>query len=320
MAGDSIISTTDVHIEADLAQKYADWQTYLRVERNASRHTLRAYRHDLETFFDFLNSHLGKPPCLNDLGDTSLADFRGWLTKRTLSGAGAATRARELSGVRNFLRWLDKNGHLHNAAIKNVRTPKQPKKLIRALDPEGAKKLVSHADIGAKEDWIGARDQALFTMLYGCGLRIDEALSLNYGQRPQNGELRVIGKGRKERLVPVLPIVERELSDYLSLCPFPFSKDTPLFMGVRGKRLNQGVAQKALRDLRRALGLPETVTPHALRHSFATHLLIGGGDLRSIQELLGHASLKTTQKYTDIDNEHMLQVYFNAHPRAHDDS
>jgi integrase/recombinase XerC len=164
--------------------------------------------------------------------------------------------------------------------------------------------------------WTGLRERALFMLLYGCGLRIDEALKLNHGNRPLNGEVRVMGKGSKERLVPVIPVVERMLNEYLAACPFPLEKDTPLFLGSRGKRLNQGVAQRDLRNLRKSIGLPESVTPHALRHSFATHILVNGADLRTIQELLGHASVSTTQRYTDFDNAQLMEIYNRAHPRA----
>lgn len=297
---------------ADLAQRFSEWTDYLSIEKRFSKHTLRAYLADLHYFFDFLTRHLGRPPSMNDLGNATLGDFRSWITKKTVEGNGPATRARALASVRNFLKWLDKNGHLHNAAIGALRTPKQPRKLPRALPPAQAKALVDHVF----EGWQGARDQALFTLLYGCGLRIDEALQLNFGNRPQNGEVRVMGKGRKERLVPVIPIVEQMLATYIAQCPFPLEKQSPLFMGARGGRLAQGVAQRQLRNLRKALGLPETLTPHALRHSFATHILVNGADLRSIQELLGHASVTTTQRYTDFDNAQLLDIYKKSHPRA----
>jgi len=170
--------------------------------------------------------------------------------------------------------------------------------------------------IPRQEPWIACRDRALFTLLYGCGLRIDEALQLNYGVRPQNGELRVMGKGRKERLVPVLAIVQKTLDEYIANCPAAFEKDTPLFLGSRGGRLHQGVAQRQLRNLRKILNLPESLTPHALRHSCATHILMNGGDLRSIQELLGHASLRSTQRYTDFDDAQLIAVYMRSHPRS----
>ena len=314
MAG--CVTDTGIQAAPDLAEKFSAWLDFLEHEKRFSRHTLRAYSKDLETFFAFLTRHLGKSPSMNDLGDVSIRDFRSWLSKETASGAGAATRARHLSSVRSFLKWMDRQGHLHNAAVGAVRTPKQPKKLPRAMDVKTAMKVVEETAKQNPGHWAGLRDQALFTLLYGCGLRIDEALKLNFGSRPQSGEVRVIGKGSRERMVPVLPAVQKILDDYIAVCPFPFEKSSPLFRGTRGGRLNQGVAQRQMRILRKALGLPESLTPHALRHSFATHILVNGGDLRSIQELLGHASLKTTQRYTEFDNAQLLEVYKRSHPRA----
>jgi len=305
-----------LNCSADLFEKIQHWERYLRTEKHFSPHTLRAYIKDLSHFIDFIIKHQGKPPSLNDLGDYNLANFRSWLARLTTDGASASTRARALATVRNFFRWLDKNGHLHNPAIKHLRTPKQPRRLPKAISREKAKQVLEEADALSREDWIGERDRALFTLLYGCGLRINEALSLNFSQRPLDGQIRVMGKGQKERIVPVLEIVDVRINNYLTLCPFPFDLETPLFLGVRGKRLHQGVAQKQLRDLRHSLGLPETLTPHALRHSFASHLLTNGANLRIIQELLGHASLKTTQKYTEINDEELLKIYDNCHPRA----
>jgi integrase/recombinase XerC len=319
MAGTSGLDNDLPSAAADLADRYHAWVAYLQNEKHFSRHTLRAYTKDILYFLDFLTQHLSKPPALNDLGDTSLRDFRSWLAKRAAEGVSNATRARQLSSIRSFLKWLDKNGHLHNAAIGAVRTPKLPKRLPRALPADQAKTLTENLEgIGHQEGWIAYRDRALFTLLYGCGLRIDEALQLNYGNRPQHNEVRVIGKGSKERLVPVLDIVQKMIEDYISHCPVSFDKDTPLFLGSRGDRLNQGVAQRQLRHLRTKLGLPESLTPHALRHSFATHILGNGGNLRIIQELLGHASVSTTQRYTDFDNKQLLEIYDRAHPRAHE--
>lgn len=311
--------TTDTvtSIDTDLGQRYAQWLTYLAVEKRYSNHTLRAYRHDLDDFLAFLTRHIGKAPALNDLGATTLGDFRSFLSRRTAQGAGPATRARALASVRHFMKWLDKQGHLHNPAITHVRTPKQPKRLPRAIPPDQARQAISApAAVADQPEWVTLRDQALFTLLYAAGLRIDEALKLNFRDRPNGEFMRVMGKGRKERLVPVLPIILSALAPYLAACPFTMTDDSPLFYGVQGKRLNQGIAQKQLRRLRRAFGLPETLTPHALRHSFASHILQGGADLRSIQELLGHASLKTTQRYLDFDNAQLLAIYDRAHPRS----
>jgi integrase/recombinase XerC len=302
-------ATIAISAAADLADRYARWMAYLAHEKHYSKHTLRAYAQDITAFADFLTKHIGKPPSLNDLGDTALRDFRGWLAKETAAGLGPATRARHLSSLRSFLKWMDRNGHLHNPAAGLLRTPKKPQRLPRALPPDQAKLAVMGS---TTEHWQGLRDRALFTLLYGCGLRIDEALQLDYGAKPHNAEIRVMGKGRRERMVPVLPVVSDMIDAYIAACPYPFEKTTPLFMGARGGRLAQGVAQRQMRHLRKSLSLPETLTPHALRHSFATHLLANGANLRVIQELLGHASLKTTQRYTDFDNRQLLNIYDDA--------
>ena len=321
----------------DLAAYLEKWQAYLRVEKNVSRHTLRAYSADVTHFMRFLSGHIGKAPSLDDLSSVSLRDFRAWMSRKAMDGTGNASRARSLSGVKNLLSWLDKQGIMHNAAVHTVRTPKQAHKLPRPLHRAQAIGVLENASFMAAQDWVGARDQALFTLLYGCGLRIDEALSLNIPDMPRDGVIRVRGKGDKEREVPVLDIVESTLQHYVSLCPYfcipresgdPVDKaedsrlrgkgnnSRPLFLGTRGGRLNQGIAQKAMRTLRKMLDLPETATPHALRHSFATHLLENGANLREIQELLGHASLSTTQRYTEINAAELMKIYKAAHPRG----
>lgn len=315
MAGHSELTEKPLSAAADTQAVFSLWLDYLETEKRFSPHTLRAYTADLHAFFDFMTKHKAKPPAMNDLGNLAIGDFRSWLSRETADGASAATRARMLASLRSFFKWMDRNGHLHNAAIGRIRTPKQPKKLPRALPPDQAKEVIEHADTNAREGWMGLRDRALFCMLYGCGLRIDEALQLNFGNRPQNGDLRVIGKGQKERYVPVIPVVEKLLNEYIEQAPVAFEKDTPLFIGQRGGRLHQGVAQRQMRYLRRALGLPETLTPHALRHSFATHILANGANLRAIQELLGHASVSTTQRYTDFDNAQLLEIHKKSHPR-----
>lgn len=299
---------------ADLAKAIGDWQQWLRVEKNVSKHTFRAYTGDLAQFVTFMASHKARAVSVSDISDAGLSEFRSWMSRQSMNGRANASRARTLSGLKNFLSWMDKQGIAHNAAIGSVRTPKLPRKLPRPLHEAQAFRLLEEAGDG---DWVSLRDRALFTMLYGCGLRIDEALSLNLEHLPRDGFLRVMGKGRKERQVPVLPMVETTLAQYRQACPYPESPDRPIFVGEKnGKRLNQGVAQKAMRDLRSLLGLPENATPHALRHSFATHLLQNGANLREIQELLGHASLSTTQRYTDVNAQEMLAIYKKAHPRA----
>ena len=293
-----------------------DWRAWLAHERRLSVHTLDAYGRDLAAFLGFAAEHLGWAPGLRDLENLTAADFRGFLAKRHAFGLARASTARAMSCLRGFFRFLDRNGIAHNAAIGAVRTPKTPRPLPKALSEEEAlEALGAIADLSG-EPWIGKRDTALVTMLYGCGLRIGEALALNRSQAPKGETMVVTGKGGKQRLVPVLPVAAAAIDNYLAACPHALGGDGPLFVGARGKRLNPGVAQRQVRRLRARLGLAETATPHALRHSFATHLLSGGGDLRTIQELLGHASLSTTQRYTAVDAGRLVEVYRSAHPRA----
>ncbi len=307
---------SDVTLEQcqpDLAKILRDWQTWLRVEKNLSKHTLRAYTADMTKFINFLSHHQGEAISINNISGAKISDFRGWLSKQAVNGSGNRTRARALSSIKNFLSWMDAQGIAHNAAIHTVRSPKISRKLPKALEQVQAFRLLDDMPI---ENWIHARDKALFTLLYGCGLRIDEALSLDIKDLPRDGFMIVCGKGDKERQVPVLSQVVKVLNDYRAECIFPETPERPLFLGAKGKRLNQGVFQKAMRDLRKQLNLPETATPHALRHSFATHLLQNGANLREIQELLGHVSLSTTQLYTDVNFQDLRDIYKKAHPRA----
>jgi len=301
---------------ADLADAVVKWHTWLKVEKNVSPHTFRAYNADISQFLNFLSQHHAAEISLSHVSGTNLTDFRSWMSRKAMDGLASSSRARSLSGVKNFLSWLDKQGILHNPSIKLVRTPKLPRKLPRPLEEPQTERLL---DSSIAEDWSTARDKALFTLLYGCGLRIQEALGLNISDLPQEGFLRVMGKGRKERQVPVLPVIEKSLAVYRALCPFAETSDRPLFIGEKGKRLHQGVVQKSMRDIRGQLNLPSTATPHALRHSFATHLLQNGANLREIQELLGHASLSTTQRYTDVNAEELIKIYKSAHPHSKKD-
>ena len=307
-----------VHYAAEPAVLSAigEWRAWLAHERRASPHTVDGYGRDLAAFFRYLAAHLGYPPGLQDLDALSPADFRGYLAN--LGGAGLArpSIARALSVVRGFFRFLDRAGLVSNAAVGAVRTPKVGRSLPRPLAVADALGVVEGAGGFDDDPWVAKRDTALFTLLYGCGLRIGEALALNRRDAPSGASMTVRGKGQKERVVPVLPVVGEAIADYLDACPHPGGGDAPLFLGVRGARLNAGVVQRRMRLLRAALGLPETATPHSLRHSFATHLLAGGGDLRTIQELLGHASLSTTQRYTEVDSDRLLAVYRATHPRA----
>lgn len=307
---------TEPGLTPDLQKAVNSWQTWLVSERRVSDHTVSAYQSDLFVFLSFLNDHLGGPPDLAQLSGLKASDFRAYLARRSGKGLAKTSTARALSVVRNFFRFLAKRGLAENAAVLSIRSPKTPKSVPKALTIVEAEDLLEAAGDFANEPWISARDIALFTMLYGCGLRISEALDLNQSQVPRGETMTVLGKGGKQRLVPVLPAVRKAVEDYIARCPYQPGLDGPLFIGARGKRLSPSMAQKNMRVLRGYLGLPETATPHALRHSFATHLLASGGDLRAIQELLGHASLSTTQRYTDVNVEQMMDVHRRAHPRA----
>jgi integrase/recombinase XerC len=316
MAALAVLSPGAVPCEARLAAIVAAWEDWLAGERRAADHTLGAYRRDLIAFLAFLAEHLGAPPSAAGLEGLGPADFRAWLARRMADGYRRTSTARALSVVRNFFRWCERNGLLHNHALGAVRTAKAPRAVPRPLTRGQALAALDTVAELADEPWIGLRDVALLTLLYGCGLRISEALQLNRRDAPGDGPLTIVGKGGKERVVPVLPVVAQTIAAYLAACPYPQPPEAPLFLGARGGRLQAGVAQKRLRQLRALLDLPETATPHALRHSFATHLLAGSGDLRAIQELLGHASLSTTQRYTEVDPARLLEVYRAAHPRA----
>ncbi len=291
---------------------------WLEQERRASPLTVREYGRDLADFLGFLVRHLGSEPDLAALGAVSQLDVRAWLTHQAGQGQINATRARHLSAVRSFYRYLARRHGVANPAPGLLATPKARRPIPRALTPAGARNVAENGSEGSKDPRAHARDTALFTLLYGCGLRIAEALALDVRDRPRlGGALRVVGKGTKERLVPVLPAVHAALASWLAEHPAAGDPAAPLFLGLRdGKRLNAGVAQRTMRAYRRLTGLPEHATPHALRHSFATHLLSGGADLRSIQELLGHASLSTTQRYTAVDAAGLLAVFNATHPHA----
>ncbi len=300
-----------------LSELIEHWEDWLAFEKKVSLHTREAYERDFAGFAEFLYGHLGKEPGVKDLESLKAADFRAFLSERKKDGLSAASLARTLSSLRSFFRKQEKDGVLHNPYLKTVRSPKKPKRLPRPVSAEAARKLIREPGYSKnEEEWIKLRDAAVLTLLYGCGLRISEALSLNIRDRPQDETITVLGKGGKERLVPILPVVRDAIDTYLAHCPYPPAPENPLFYGKRGKRLNARTVQLLLQGLRRKLGLPESTTPHALRHSFATHLLEGGGDLRTIQELLGHASLSSTQVYTDLETEKLLSVYKNAHPKG----
>lgn len=292
------------------------WTEWLVGERRASPHTVAAYGRDLAFFLDFLREHLGEVPSLAALGKLKTADFRAFLAARAAAGIERASLARGLSVLRGFLRFLERRGLASTGALTALRSPKLPAAVPKPLTVEDALATVDQAAGLSASRWQGARDTAIMALLYGCGLRLAEALGLSRGEAPLGEVLRVLGKGKKERLIPVLPAVRQAVLDYLALCPYPLAKEGPLFVGARGGPLNPRLVQRQMAALRGYLALPESASPHALRHSFATHLLGAGGDLRAIQELLGHASLSTTQRYTSVEAERLLAVYDAAHPRA----
>ncbi|MEJ6785215.1 tyrosine recombinase XerC [Aminobacter sp. Piv2-1] len=302
----------------DLQGARERWLKALAGERRLSALTVEAYERDTRQFLQFLTGHNGGPPGIADIRDLRPADLRGFLASRRANGAGARTLGRGLAGVRSLLRFLEREGLVNAAGSAALRAPKQPKSLPKPLTAADAKRVVSVGEQLAEEPWIAARNAALLTLLYGSGLRISEALGLAGAElaSPADTVLRITGKGGKTRLVPVLPVALQAVAEYRKLCPYHLGADGALFRGARGGPLDPAIIQREMRKLRSALNLPDTATPHALRHSFATHLLGRGGDLRTIQELLGHASLSTTQVYTGVDTSRLLEVYEAAHPRA----
>jgi integrase/recombinase XerC len=312
-------------VTTSLAAAREAWRDWLRSERRLSGHTLTAYEHDVAEFVAFMTKYLGAPPTLAQLGKLKPAEFRAWLADRAHQGLARTSTARAFSSVRSFFRFLDKRDLAHNASIAAIQTPKLPHSVPKALSERDMEELLEQPPAGTQrgDGWIEQRDTAILLLLYGAGLRIGEALGLakatvdsllDHGQ----DTLDITGKGNKTRLVPLLPAALEALAAYRDACPFmkALGPRDAFFLGARGAPLDPAIVQKRVRDLRRQLGLADSVTPHALRHSFATHLLAAGGDLRTIQELLGHASLSTTQRYTDVDAARLSAVYRAAHPRA----
>src|SRR5689334_22698212 len=309
---------SEFRVVPNTAAEITRWLRHLGAERRMSAKTLDAYRRDVSQFLNFLTGHLGSAPTLKQLAKLSPVDIRAFMAARRGEGAGNRSLMRTLAGCRSFARFLERNGKGKVAALTAVRTPKLPKTLPKPLAVSAATQIT---DTGLREGetrqpWVAARDAAVLALLYGSGLRISEALGLKRKDATGSDALTVTGKGNKARMVPVLPQVSKLIADYLALCPYGLPPDGPLFVGARGGPLSPRIVQLAMEWLRGALGLPDSATPHALRHSFATHLLSRGGDLRAIQELLGHASLSTTQIYTAVDSERLLEVYRSAHPRG----
>ena len=305
-----------VLISPGLADAVERWLDHLSGVAGAAPATVAAYRRDVVGFLQFVTTHKAEAGGVSTLADLSISDMRAWMAHERARELSPRSLARALSAVKGFARWLSEREGFDASAILAARAPKQKRRLPRPLSPEQAREVLEAPDILSGDGWIAARDTAVMTLLYGCGLRISEALALTGADVPLPATLRVRGKGGKERIVPVLPAARAAVEAYRRVCPFEEAADAPLFRGARGGALSPRTVQKTMAGLRAALGLPATATPHALRHSFATHLLAEGGDLRAIQELLGHASLSTTQVYTGVDTGRLMEVYRAAHPRS----
>lgn len=306
---------SDLGISPALREALARWVDNLRVG-GAAGHTLTAYTRDVAGFLTFLGAHLGGSPGVPAVIALSTTDLRAWMAAERGRGLAAQSLARSLSAVKNFTGWLAERNGADATAILSARGPKFRRKLPRPLSVEAAADVLTRVGDQGQEPWISARDVAVVTLLYGCGLRISEALGLTGADKTLPEVLRITGKGDKTRLVPVIPAARAAVARYAAVCPYDLTPGAPLFRGARGGALNPRLVQKVMEQARLQLGLPATATPHALRHSFATHLLSAGGDLRSIQELLGHSSLSTTQGYTAVDTARLMEVYLSAHPRA----
>ena len=292
------------------------WLAASRALKGTAENTLTAYRTDVVEFVSFMTEYKGEAQGLAPLARITVPDMRAWMAHTRSGGASARSLARKLSAVKSFYRWLAEREGFEPTAVLSTRAPKFEKKLPRPLNVDAAKAMIETVGEQSQKGWVGARDMAVVTLLYGCGLRISEALGLLGRDLPLGEAMRIVGKGGKERVVPVIPVARQAVATYLDLCPFEMAADKPVFRGVRGGALNPRLVQKVTEQARMQLGLPATATPHAMRHSFATHLLSAGGDLRAIQELLGHASLSTTQAYTSVDTVHLMKVYEATHPKA----
>ena len=294
----------------------ARWLDHKRALDGAAANTITAYAADVAGFLGFLAAHRGQMEGLGAVASLLQTDLRAWMAAERARGVSARTLARSLSAVKSFIGWLAEREGFDASTTLSARGPKYRRKLPRPLSEEAALGLIDRVGEQADEPWVAARDRAVVTLLYGCGLRISEALGLTGAESPLPQVLRIIGKGGKERVVPVLPVAQTAVADYAALCPHDLTRTGPLFRGVRGGPLNPRLIARVMERVRAQMGLPASATPHAMRHSFATHLLSAGGDLRAIQELLGHASLSTTQAYTAVDAARLMEVYDRAHPRA----
>ena len=315
-ADQTTLDDGDLPLGQDLSDAVSGWLAHVTHERGQSANTRLAYERDIRQFLVFLNDHLGYPPCLGDIARLNAKTFRAFLAARRKDGAISRSLSRQLSALRMFFRWLETENIAANRAILEVARPKIPHSVPKPLNIKAAAAVIE-GDFD-QESWLRDRDTAVLLLLYGAGLRIGEALAITRRDAPIGGRdvMRIAGKGGKERMVPILPVISEAIEHYMKTCPFELPSDGPLFLGARGGPLSPRLIQLTMEKLRHALHLPDTATPHALRHSFATHLLSAGADLRQIQELLGHASLSTTQVYTEVDQVRLLAVYDQAHPRS----
>ncbi len=293
-----------------------NWLASIKALNGVADNTIDAYRADVRGFLAFLTQHFGTATGLAAIKTVKITDMRAWMAHERARGVGARSLARELSAVKSFYRWLSEREQFDATVPLSMRAPKFTKKLPRPLEQGAAKNMIAMVGVQSKHEWVNIRDTAVITLLYGCGLRISEALSLTGADVPLPDMLRITGKGNKTRLVPVIDVAKDAVDKYVRACPYPAEPDSPLFRAVRGGPLRPRPIQKVVEQARLQMGLPSTATPHAMRHSFATHLLNAGGDLRAIQELLGHASLSTTQAYTAVDTARLMQVYDQTHPQA----
>ncbi len=300
------------HIE----DAFTNWLGNLKEVRNLSDNTLISYKHDVKSFIEFISTHTGSEVSIKYLNDMKISDFRSFLSYLRNKDISSTSIARIISSLKSFFNYLLNTNLIESTVVQSLRTPKQKKTLPRPISSELAIETIKHAQDMEKEKWIGLRNKSILMLLYGCGLRISEALNLNFEDINENDYLIIKGKGNKERMVPLMDYVKNDIENYIHECPKNFMKDDPLFVGKRLDRLSPRIIQYVLEKIRHNLSLPETATPHALRHSFATHLLNSGGDLRTIQELLGHSSLSTTQKYTKVETEKLYDAYSKAHPLA----
>ena len=300
------------HIE----DAFTNWLGNLKEVRNLSDNTLISYKHDVKSFIEFISTHTGSEVSIKYLNDMKISDFRSFLSYLRNKDISSTSIARIISSLKSFFNYLLNTNLIESTVVQSLRTPKQKKSLPRPISSELAIETIKHAQDMEKEKWIGLRNKSILMLLYGCGLRISEALNLNFEDINENDYLIIKGKGNKERMVPLMNYVKNDIENYIHECPKNFMKDDPLFVGKRLDRLSPRIIQYVLEKIRHNLSLPETATPHALRHSFATHLLDSGGDLRTIQELLGHSSLSTTQKYTKVETEKLYDAYSKTHPLA----